>query len=514
MSSNRIIYSGVPFTVVADGGPNQSIIPGGILTLTGGVGLNITTTGGGIATIAFDNSPTTGTNDNYVYVFDDTTDIFSWQTIGALGSSGNIYTVNGGLTGNRTLAGGGYNLIFSGINSFDVSTSSYSLTTTANKIETIAGTYVKNIGDDATFTSTGGVFNINSNAYSIGLRAVTGVTLIPFGVAVGNTTSLLFKELAANGTNYVGFKGADSIPFNVTWTLPSIDGAANQYMVTNGTGVLSWKTLVFPSIVVFSIGADVGTNQDIYTGDTLAIIGGSGIVTTVSPTSPTDIITIDINIPELSQLTTVDPDNDLHIIYDSSLGVNLKSSLAKTNNYLSVIAATSSTFNVLDIHNTILVDASLNIVTLALPPAATVKGKLFIIKAEDVTNAIIIDPNTTETIDGAATLSLNIADQVVTIQSNGVSWLVIGNTGVDTNVANTDLSFNSNRITAQGTNTWDITGAGNTTFGGTGGVSRLNIKGGDVEVSNIGDGIIIKSPNGTRWRITVNDVGAWTSNPL
>ncbi|MFM6956329.1 MAG: hypothetical protein ACKOX1_07240, partial [Ignavibacteria bacterium] len=43
-----------------------------------------------------------------------------------------------------------------------------------------------------------------------------------------------------NGTNYVGFKAPTSISADVTWTLPSADGTANQVLKTNGSGILTW----------------------------------------------------------------------------------------------------------------------------------------------------------------------------------------------------------------------------------------------------------------------------------
>jgi hypothetical protein len=52
-----------------------------------------------------------------------------------------------------------------------------------------------------------------------------GSTLEPHGTSAGNTGELRFKELAANGTNYVGFKSADSLAGNVIWTLPNADSA-------------------------------------------------------------------------------------------------------------------------------------------------------------------------------------------------------------------------------------------------------------------------------------------------
>jgi hypothetical protein len=43
-----------------------------------------------------------------------------------------------------------------------------------------------------------------------------------------------------SGTNYVGFRAPSSIGADVTWTLPSADGAANQVLKTNGSGTLTW----------------------------------------------------------------------------------------------------------------------------------------------------------------------------------------------------------------------------------------------------------------------------------
>ena len=45
-----------------------------------------------------------------------------------------------------------------------------------------------------------------------------------------------------NGSNYVGLKASDSIASNVTFTLPSTDGSANQFLKTDGSGNLSFDT--------------------------------------------------------------------------------------------------------------------------------------------------------------------------------------------------------------------------------------------------------------------------------
>lgn len=44
----------------------------------------------------------------------------------------------------------------------------------------------------------------------------------------------------SNNSNWVAFQAPATISSNVTWTLPATDGSANQVIVTNGSGQLSW----------------------------------------------------------------------------------------------------------------------------------------------------------------------------------------------------------------------------------------------------------------------------------
>ena len=48
----------------------------------------------------------------------------------------------------------------------------------------------------------------------------------------------------ADSSNWVAFQAASIIPANITWTLPSTDGTATQVLSTNGTGTLSWTSIV------------------------------------------------------------------------------------------------------------------------------------------------------------------------------------------------------------------------------------------------------------------------------
>lgn len=79
-------------------------------------------------------------------------------------------------------------------------------------------------------------------ALDITATTAAGIKLNPFGAGSGNTLELRFLELAANGTNYIGFKAPNSIAVNYIWTLPAADGTSGQVLSTNGAGVLNWVT--------------------------------------------------------------------------------------------------------------------------------------------------------------------------------------------------------------------------------------------------------------------------------
>jgi len=65
-------------------------------------------------------------------------------------------------------------------------------------------------------------------------------------------------------------------------------------------------------------------------------------------------------------------------------------------------------------------------VTLTLPPAPTCPGRQYHIKKVDTTNKdVVIDGNSTETIDGSTSLTLNTPYQSYTIVSNSANWLIL-----------------------------------------------------------------------------------------
>jgi hypothetical protein len=69
----------------------------------------------------------------------------------------------------------------------------------------------------------------------------TGLVELDGNTVLRDTSELRFAD--SDSSNYVAFKGSGTIGSDITWTLPSADAtSANQSLVSNGSGTLSWVT--------------------------------------------------------------------------------------------------------------------------------------------------------------------------------------------------------------------------------------------------------------------------------
>ena len=109
-----------------------------------------------------------------------------------------------------------------------------------------------------------------------------GSTPTPANFKVGNGSStggsLQLFEDSDNGSNFIALKSPNAVTSNTTFTLPDGDGSNGQFLKTDGSGQLSFGTVVSS----LSLAADSGSNDSFSTGETLTFTGGEGIDTTVS----------------------------------------------------------------------------------------------------------------------------------------------------------------------------------------------------------------------------------------
>lgn len=99
------------------------------------------------------------------------------------------------------------------------------------------------------------------------------------------------------------------------------------------------------------------------------------------------------------------------------------------------VVAVDSAYTVEADDGTVLVDTSSTAVTVTLPTAVGQSGRIYTIKdatGNAETNNITIDGDGSETIDGAATHTLDQDWAAVTVQSDGANWLVVDDAGAAT----------------------------------------------------------------------------------
>lgn len=89
------------------------------------------------------------------------------------------------------------------------------------------------------------------------------------------------------------------------------------------------------------------------------------------------------------------------------------------------VRSVSATGDIASTDGLVLVDATAGAVTMTLPLAASVPGRVFAVKKVDASgNAVTVDGNGSETIDGATTQALSAQYDVLTVASDGTEWWI------------------------------------------------------------------------------------------
>src|SRR5210317_1670238 len=148
----------------------------------------------------------------------------------------------------------------------------------ANEIAVIGGQYFSDKLDhvDGTLTGSSALIvdaNLAINTLNIGNATTTG-------------GELRFNEGTNNGTNFVGLKAPNSIASSQTYTLPSTDGTAGQFLKTDGSGGLAFET-----VNQFITLSDGSATDNYNTSETLLFTGGQSITTAVTDNEITFSVT-------------------------------------------------------------------------------------------------------------------------------------------------------------------------------------------------------------------------------
>src|SRR5210317_1395555 len=141
----------------------------------------------------------------------------------------------------------------------------------ANNITVIVGQYFTDQLDHAQGTLTA------SSALLVDSNKAIDEIFIGNSSSTGGTLKL--NEGTSNGTNFIGLKAPNAVTTSTTFTLPDGDGTNGQFLKTDGSGNLTFRSAAAGT---FTLSADSGSDDTFTTGNTLTFAGGTGIDTTVS----------------------------------------------------------------------------------------------------------------------------------------------------------------------------------------------------------------------------------------
>ena len=144
----------------------------------------------------------------------------------------------------------------------------------ANNVTVIGGQYFADMLDHVA-----GTLTANSSIIVDSNSAIDSL-IVGNDASAGGTIKI--NEGTNNGTNFVGLKAGNNLSASTTFTLPTADGSAGQFIKTDGSGNLAFSTVN----QFIDLAGDTGT--DTYnTAETLTFAGTGGLVQTVTDNTVT-----------------------------------------------------------------------------------------------------------------------------------------------------------------------------------------------------------------------------------
>ncbi len=271
-----------------------------------------------------------------------------------------------------------------------------------------AGTDTVNIGDNGGFF-TGKVNFAQATGFKIALYPISST--VGYGFGIQNQQFQLLTP--GTGTEYYAFVSGSSAAGALrhqisgttnTNTIFNEDGADTDFRLEGDT--LQYMFFVDASAATENIAMITNSQPNWQSMDGGLFLGDTSTAPTGNPSSGCFIY---------SQA------GDLK--FRTSTGFTGFLSGGQLSNIVSKTSAYTATSN----DYTITCDATSAAFTLTLPAAASHTGRILIIKKTDSSvNAVTVDGDSSETIDGATTYDLRVRYQSITIQSDGSNWHVIG----------------------------------------------------------------------------------------
>jgi len=218
---------------------------------------------------------------------------------------------------------------------------------------------------------------------------------------------------------------------------------------------ISQISLILTNITRGSFNTTIATHS---TGSTVYFIPtpvASSLISQSNPMSETDMIVSLVSNANFTSSGTILIDSEImtytskNALGDLVRGVNSTNPQGYPNN--TPLELLNITLTVKD--SSIIVDTSANNMTIDLPDAINIKGRIYTVKKLVSANTVSINPYGTQTIDNALNYNLLLTNAFISFQSDGANWKIISNSNFDALGAAVDALTTANNYTDQEINT-------------------------------------------------------------
>jgi prefoldin subunit 5 len=270
-------------------------------------------------------------------------------------------------------------------------------------------------------SNTNSSFNVsigyNAISYAFGVTVGAASSGASSGVAIGYSASGYSQGVAigrdTRGFGYgvaVGYRSGYSLNTSAN-RLSTLIGAYSGYQITTGVGN-----------IMVGYGAGYDSTYSPTTGSYNILIGYNAWTPS---TSTSNFLNIGGLIFGTELSTTA------NTISTGNVGIRTtapNSALHVNGSFAVPITTTTSNYTLSSNDYSVLANASSGAITITLPTASGIAGRIYVIKKIDSSaNAVTITPNTGQTIDGANSYALSTQYKYVVLQSTGSNWVIIGN---------------------------------------------------------------------------------------
>jgi hypothetical protein len=288
------------------------------------------------------------------------------------------------------------------------------LTITGNTVIGLTGyLYGNGSGANVTASPTIPVANV-TGAVANTVNVIAGTGLSGGGALTGNVTlNIANTAVTAGSYTYASFtvnaQGQLTAASSGTAPVTSVSGTAGQIASTGGT------TPVLSLVATTVTAASYGNASTVAT----FTVDAYGRLTAAANAS------IAISNTQVSGLGTISTQNANNVTITGGSISNVSLSNVSIN---TSIVTKSANYTAAAADDTILANASTGVVTITLPTAVGVAGKVYTVKKIDSSaNAVTVATTSSQTIDGVTTYSLANQYGGVNVQSDGSNWYIIAN---------------------------------------------------------------------------------------